>query len=85
MPNPKHRHSKTRRDMRRAQWMKMDAPATNKCPSCGEPRLSHHACPSCGKYGSAGPTGAGAKMTRSWDWKPISSTSIREPSFRTGK
>ena len=49
----KRRQSKARRDSRRAQWMKMAAPANNKCPSCGEPRLSHRACPSCGKYGKA--------------------------------
>src|SRR5438093_690569 len=34
---------------------------------------------------SARPTGGGAKMTRSCDWKPTSSASIREPSLRTGK
>lgn len=39
--------------MRRAQWMKMDPPAINACPKCGEARLSHRACASCGWYGSA--------------------------------
>lgn len=47
----KRRKSKATRDHRRSQWMKMDAPSTNPCPHCGEPRLSHRACPSCGQYG----------------------------------
>lgn len=50
----KRRQSKARRDSRRAQWMKMAVPASNKCPSCGEPRLSHRVCGSCGTYGKAG-------------------------------
>lgn len=49
----KRRQSKGRSSSRRAQWMKMAPPATNACPSCGEPRLSHRACQSCGKYGTA--------------------------------
>lgn len=48
----KRRQSKARRDSRRSQWMKMAAPAVNKCPHCGEARLSHRACKSCGKYGA---------------------------------
>ena len=50
----KRRQSKARRDSRRAQWMKMAVPATNKCPHCGEPRLSHRVCGACGKYGKEG-------------------------------
>ena len=52
MAVPKRKLSKARRDMRRAQWMKTEAPTTNPCPNCGEPRLSHRACPHCGKYGT---------------------------------
>ncbi len=47
----KRRQSKGRRDSRRAQWMKMDTPAYNKCPHCGEFRIPHRACAACGKYG----------------------------------
>lgn len=47
----KRRQSKGRSSSRRAQWMKMAPPATNKCPHCGEPRLAHQACTACGKYG----------------------------------
>lgn len=49
----KRKQSRSRKNSRRAQWMKVAQPAVNKCPSCGEPRLSHRACPSCGKYGPA--------------------------------
>jgi len=49
MPNPTHRHSKSRRDKRRANW-KGQAPNLSACPDCGEPRLSHSVCPSCGSY-----------------------------------
>jgi large subunit ribosomal protein L32 len=37
MPNPKRRHSKARR-------------ATSTCPNCGEVKMPHRACPSCGQY-----------------------------------
>jgi large subunit ribosomal protein L32 len=47
MPNPKRRHSKARRDKRRAH----DAlPTMSTCPNCGEVKLPHRACPSCGQY-----------------------------------
>ena len=49
----KRKQSRSRRNSRRAQWMKLAAPAVNKCPSCGEFRLSHRACGSCGWYGAA--------------------------------
>ena len=49
MANPKSRHSRTRRDQRRANW-KGAAPNTVKCPDCGEPKLSHAVCSSCGTY-----------------------------------
>ncbi len=52
MAVPKRRQSKGRSASRRAQWMKIAIPASNPCPQCGEPRLSHRACPSCGQYGS---------------------------------
>jgi large subunit ribosomal protein L32 len=48
-PQPKRKHSKGRRDRRRAQ----DAlQATNlvQCSNCGEMRLPHTVCPSCGHY-----------------------------------
>ena len=49
MANPKSRHSKTRRDKRRANW-KGQAPSLAECPECNEPKMSHRVCPSCGTY-----------------------------------
>jgi large subunit ribosomal protein L32 len=48
-PHPKRKHSKGRRDRRRAQ----DAlQATNlvQCRNCGEMRLPHTVCAKCGHY-----------------------------------
>ncbi|MBM4119551.1 MAG: 50S ribosomal protein L32 [Nitrospira sp.] len=52
MPNPKHRHSKSRRDMRRANWKrkKSAAPGLSVCPQCHEPKLPHLTCLNCGTY-----------------------------------
>ncbi len=49
MANPTSRHSKSRRDKRRANW-KAKLPNIAKCPECGEMKLPHRICPSCGKY-----------------------------------
>jgi len=49
MPNPVKRHSKSRRDKRRSHDF-LKFPATSVCPQCSEPKLPHHACPSCGSY-----------------------------------
>ncbi len=49
MPNPKRRMSKTRRDKRRTHY-KATVPALGTCANCGEVKLNHNACPSCGYY-----------------------------------
>lgn len=49
MPNPKHKHSKTRRDKRRTHY-KATAPQLSVCPNCGSAHESHTVCPSCGYY-----------------------------------
>jgi large subunit ribosomal protein L32 len=49
MANPTHRHSKSRRDKRRANW-KISTPNIVTCPECQEPLLSHRVCPNCGSY-----------------------------------
>jgi large subunit ribosomal protein L32 len=49
MANPKRRHSKARRDRRRAHDS-LDRPATSLCPNCGEVKLPHRACSHCGHY-----------------------------------
>lgn len=49
MPNPKRRHSKARRDKRRAHDA-LDRPPASTCPECGEAKLPHRVCPHCGHY-----------------------------------
>lgn len=49
MPNPKRKWSKSRRDKRRTHY-KATIPSLSTCSNCGEMKLSHRACPSCGYY-----------------------------------
>ncbi len=49
MPNPKKRHSKARRDKRRANW-KIEAPQLTLCTQCRQPKMPHRVCPTCGFY-----------------------------------
>lgn len=49
MPNPKRRHSKSRKGKRRAHDF-LVAPCLVECPNCHERKLPHRICPSCGYY-----------------------------------
>lgn len=49
MPNPKRRHSKARRDKRRAHDA-LAQPGKSTCPNCGEAKLPHRVCGKCGYY-----------------------------------
>lgn len=49
MPNPKWKHSKSRRDKRRTH-VKLFAPNFGNCPQCSEPKLPHRVCLKCGYY-----------------------------------
>jgi len=49
MAVPKRKTSKSKRNKRRTH-QKIAAPNLTRCPQCGEARLPHHACPSCGTY-----------------------------------
>ncbi len=49
MANPKRRHSKARRDKRRAHDA-LRIPSLGRCDNCQEPKLPHRVCPSCGHY-----------------------------------
>jgi large subunit ribosomal protein L32 len=49
MANPTSRHSRSRRDKRRANW-KGSAPVLAVCPECEEPKVPHRVCTSCGTY-----------------------------------
>ena len=46
---PKNKHSKARRDSRRANW-KMTAPNLVKCSKCGALMMPHRVCKACGSY-----------------------------------
>ncbi|MHB2026993.1 MAG: 50S ribosomal protein L32 [Elusimicrobiota bacterium] len=52
MPNPKRKHTRSRRDSRRSQNWKLDRQALTPCsnPNCGKLRFSHAVCPYCGFY-----------------------------------
>lgn len=49
MPNPRRRHSKTRRDKRRTHDA-LTIPGLVECPNCKEKKQAHRVCPSCGQY-----------------------------------
>jgi len=49
MPNPKRKHSKTRRDKRRTHY-KATAPTVAVCSNCGATVQYHRVCPECGFY-----------------------------------
>jgi large subunit ribosomal protein L32 len=48
-PQPKRKLSRGRRDRRRAQDA-LEAQNLVQCSNCGEMRLPHTVCPSCGHY-----------------------------------
>jgi large subunit ribosomal protein L32 len=51
MAVPKRRKSRSKRDMRRAHWVRsIRVPTLTACPNCGEAKLPHRVCPSCGYY-----------------------------------
>jgi large subunit ribosomal protein L32 len=49
MAVPKKKMSKSMTHMRRAHDA-LVAPNMSACPTCGEPRLPHRVCGSCGHY-----------------------------------
>lgn len=50
MAVPKRRTTRSKRNMRRANHDKVSAPQLIACANCGEPSVSHRACPACGFY-----------------------------------
>lgn len=49
MPNPKRRHSRSRRGKRRAHDA-IKAPLVVACEQCKASKESHRVCPQCGYY-----------------------------------
>ena len=50
MAVPKSKITKSKRGMRRAHDA-LKSVSTTECPNCGELKLPHHVCGSCGYYG----------------------------------
>lgn len=50
MPNPKKKHTRSRRDMRRSQNSKLEIKELRPCPNCGELGQPHRVCKICGYY-----------------------------------
>ena len=50
MAVPKRKLSRARRDKRRSSVWKLEMPQFVKCPQCGELKLPHKVCASCGYY-----------------------------------
>ncbi len=50
MAVPKRKVSKARRDKRRGQVWKLNAPALSRCTNCGELKVPHRVCSNCGYY-----------------------------------
>ncbi|MBN2452757.1 MAG: 50S ribosomal protein L32 [Candidatus Omnitrophica bacterium] len=50
MPNPKRKHSKSRRDKRRSANSRMCAASLSICSNCKKAILPHRVCPFCGYY-----------------------------------
>ena len=48
MAVPKRRISRTRRDKRRSNVWKLEAPTLVKCEKCGQYKRPHRVCPACG-------------------------------------
>jgi large subunit ribosomal protein L32 len=49
MAVPQRRTSKTRKNKRRTHF-KLQVPGMVKCSECGEMKLAHRVCKSCGTY-----------------------------------
>mgnify|MGYP000856964982 CR=1 FL=1 len=47
---PKRRQSKSRKNMRRSIWAKLDSPSLVACPQCHELKMPHRVCLKCGYY-----------------------------------
>lgn len=52
MAVPKRKTSKAKTAARRASSYTLNKATTSVCNNCGEPKLPHRVCPSCGSYDS---------------------------------
>lgn len=49
MPNPRRRHTRSKRGKRRSHDALVN-PAVSLCPQCAEPKRPHNICANCGTY-----------------------------------
>ncbi|MBI5234155.1 MAG: 50S ribosomal protein L32 [Deltaproteobacteria bacterium] len=49
MPNPRRRHTRTKRKSRRSHDA-LSTSAVSLCPQCGASNRPHHVCLNCGTY-----------------------------------
>ena len=49
MAVPKKKVSKQRKRKRRTHH-KAEVPTLSACPNCGDPKMPHRVCPTCGTY-----------------------------------
>lgn len=50
MAVPKRKHSQARKNKRRSNVWKLDAPSFSRCTQCNELKVPHRVCGSCGYY-----------------------------------
>jgi len=50
MPNPKRKHTRSRRDSRRSANWKLELGQHSVCAQCGGHHPPHRICPHCGFY-----------------------------------
>ncbi len=50
MAVPKYKKGRARTHARRSANDRIDSPSRSVCPNCGEVKLPHRVCPSCGYY-----------------------------------
>jgi len=50
MPNPKRKHTRSRRDSRRASNWRLETRGASACSNCGGEHEPHRVCPHCGFY-----------------------------------
>ena len=64
MPNPKRRHTRSRRDSRRTKNWTLVKNNLSRCPQCGAMRMPHRVCPGCGFYDGKLVVAAKVKKTK---------------------
>lgn len=67
MPNPKRKHTRSRRDSRRSSNWKLELGSFSKCTNCGAQTKPHRVCAGCGFYGGKLVVAAKVKKSKGKD------------------